>query len=294
MALRGVKPKSIEKRLKALFYGRAGVGKTTAAIQFPRPYLIDTERGAENDQYVKLLNKSGGAYFHTTDPEELRKELLSLLSEKHPYKTVVIDPITVIYDRLVDEGLQLKGDQFGRYKMHSDRLMKNILNLLTRLDLNVITTCHAKAKWVRSKNAKGEDQATQDGFTFDGYPKLDYLYDLMFEIEKREDGGRVGVVRKTRIDGFPEGEVFPFSYDEVARRYGKDILERDAVAQALATSDQVARIKQFMELQLLDQETLDKWLDHAGAETISELSAEAAAKGIEKLEAKITPKGEAA
>jgi GTPase SAR1 family protein len=42
MALRAKKPEAVEKRLKALFYGSAGVGKTTAAIQFPRPYLIDT------------------------------------------------------------------------------------------------------------------------------------------------------------------------------------------------------------------------------------------------------------
>lgn len=48
MALRGVKPTAIQKRLKALFYGAAGVGKTTAAISFPSPYLIDTEKGAEN------------------------------------------------------------------------------------------------------------------------------------------------------------------------------------------------------------------------------------------------------
>jgi GTPase SAR1 family protein len=53
--LRAKKPTTIQKRFKALFYGAAGAGKTTAAIQFPRPYLIDTERGCENDSYTKLL-----------------------------------------------------------------------------------------------------------------------------------------------------------------------------------------------------------------------------------------------
>jgi hypothetical protein len=47
VALRGSIPKPEDKRLKAMFFGAAGVGKTTAAIQFPAPYLIDTERGAE-------------------------------------------------------------------------------------------------------------------------------------------------------------------------------------------------------------------------------------------------------
>ena len=58
MTLRGKKPESVEKRLKLLMYGTAGVGKTTAAISFPAPYLIDTERGAENDQYIEILDKN--------------------------------------------------------------------------------------------------------------------------------------------------------------------------------------------------------------------------------------------
>ncbi len=114
MALRGVKPTKIEKRLKAMFYGPAGVGKTMTAIQFPRPYLIDTERGAENAQYVSALEKAGGVYFPCTDPDDLIREVTALLSEKHPYQTVIIDPLTVIYDRLIEKGINEKGDKFTR------------------------------------------------------------------------------------------------------------------------------------------------------------------------------------
>ena len=53
MALRGVKPEKIQKRLKALFYGNSGVGKTTASINFPKPYLIDTEKGAYMERITK-------------------------------------------------------------------------------------------------------------------------------------------------------------------------------------------------------------------------------------------------
>src|SRR5690349_14521958 len=102
MALRGKKPEAIEKRLKALFYGTAGVGKTTASIQFPAPYLIDTEKGAENTQYVELLKKQGGAIFQTSQFDEMIAEITALLSESHPYKTLIIDPITVVYNDLLD------------------------------------------------------------------------------------------------------------------------------------------------------------------------------------------------
>ena len=74
--LRGIKPTVVQKRLKALFYGGAGVGKTTAAIQFPKPYLIDTEKGATNDQYLEILNKNGGVIFSTVDFDELVQEIL--------------------------------------------------------------------------------------------------------------------------------------------------------------------------------------------------------------------------
>src|ERR1017187_4246782 len=100
MALRGIKPTTIEKRLKAFFYGAAGSGKTTASISFPRPYLIDCERGAENEQYVEKLDAQGGAIFQTSDFNELIKEIRSLLSESHEYKTLIIDPLTSVYNSL--------------------------------------------------------------------------------------------------------------------------------------------------------------------------------------------------
>src|ERR1700744_5541011 len=103
MTLKGKKPTLIEKRLKCMLYGASGVGKTTAALQFQSPYLIDCERGAENTQYVELLEKNGGAIFQTTSFAEVLSEIKSLLSIQHEYKTLVIDPLTTIYNNLVDE-----------------------------------------------------------------------------------------------------------------------------------------------------------------------------------------------
>ena len=235
MALRGKKPSTVTKRLKALFHSPAGGGKTTAAIQFPKPYLIDTERGAENDQYVAALEKSGGAYFFTTDFDEMTQEITALMTERHSYRTVIIDPLTVPYMAELDkEAKRLankedpSGTAFGRNKQVPDRKVKHLLNLLLRLDMNVIITSHSKAEW---KNG-----APTGVNTFDCYGKLDYLFDLVFEIQKRGKE-RVGIVRKTRCVGFEEGEVFPFSYDEIANRYGREVLERSASQEVLASQD---------------------------------------------------------
>lgn len=282
MALKGKPPEKIEKRMKALLYGRAGVGKTTASIQFPKPYVIDTERGAENDQYVAAMKKAGAAYLMTTDPDELISEVKSLIAESHPYRTLVIDPMTVIYNDLLDKGAEEFGTEFNRHKGPANRKLKHLLALLLRLDMNVIVTSHAKPKWVRGKDARGKDTSVQDGMTFDCYDGLDYLFDLVFEVEKRGND-RVGIVRKSRVESFAEGDVFEFSYNTVADRYGRAELERGAVAVAFATPEQIKELKELCDARKDGETLLDKWLDKANATTIEELPSEVAAKCIDFL-----------
>lgn len=283
MALRGVKPEKLEKRLKALFYGQAGAGKTTAAISFPKPYLIDTEKGATNDQYVELLKKNGGVIFQTSDFQELINEVRALLVEKHDYKTLVIDPLTTLYNDLLDKAALKVGTEFGRHYGEANKAMKHLLNLLLRLDMNVIITSHAK-------NEYGQNLAVL-GQTFDCYKKLDYLFDLVFEVQKRGKD-RVALVKKTRVEGFPEGDVFPFSYDEISKRYGKKILEKEAEAQTLATPEQVSELNRLIELLKITEEVTDKWLKKADSETFAEMPSDAIEKCIKHLKSQI--QGEAA
>lgn len=272
MALRGKSPETVKKRLKLMMFGPAGVGKTTAAIQFPKPYLIDTEKGAENSQYVKLLRDAGGAYFGTSDFEDMLKEVMALLSEKHDYQTLIIDPITVVYNDLLEKAGKKVGTDFGRHYAEADRAMKRLLNLALRLDMNVVFTCHSKKMY-------GEGMV-ELGQTFDGYKKLDYLFDLVIELQ-RKGKNRIGVIRKTRMPEFPEAfEVDPWNYGTLADRYGRDILERDAKPQALASDEQVNRLRSLIASLKVPEETTDKWLDKAGASDFAEMPAETIAKCI--------------
>jgi len=278
MALRGVKPEKIEKRLKALFYGDAGAGKTTAAISFPKVYLIDTEKGSVNDHYVDMINENGGAVFQTTDFDELVQEIKSLLTEKHDYKTVVIDPLTTLYNDLLEKSEKVVGSDFGRHYAHSNKKMKQLLNLLLRLQMNVIITCH-------SKNEYGQNLAVL-GKTYDGYKKLDFLFDLVFEVQKRGKE-RVGIVKKSRIASFPDGETFPFSYNEIAKRYGKDILEQESVPENIATEEQIKELNRIVELLKIPQETIDKWLDKSNSMSFEEMPEEIILKIITHLKKQI-------
>lgn len=287
MALRGKKPTAvIKKRFKVLWYGPAGVGKTIQALQFPRPYLIDTERGAENEQYVKALESAGGAYMFTNDPDTLIEEIRSLISEEHPYKTLIIDPLTVIYNDLLDTWSQRlataddpTGTSFSRHKQPADRKIKHLLSLMMRLDMNLIITSHEKAKWEKD----GSGKPVETGKTYDAYSKLDYVFDLVMQVERRGNE-RVARIVKSRIESFPYLDTIPFSYDEIANRYGRDVLERDAVAVALATKEQSALLRALLGERKNGEDILSKILEKEGATEIEELPADYVGKCIAKLQ----------
>lgn len=278
MALRGKSPTKVEKRLKALFYGPAGVGKTMTAIQFPKPYLIDTERGAQNDQYVSILAQSGGAIFNTADFDEMIKEVKSLLTEKHGFKTLIIDPLTIVYNDLLEKAMIKVGTEFGRHYAEANRHMKHLLNLLLRLDMNVLITAH-------SKNEYGQNLAVL-GQTFDCYKKLDYLFDLVLEIQKRGKE-RIAIIKKTRIEGFPDNESFGFNFDDMASRYGLTLLEKEMVPEVLASEEQVIQLNRLIELLNIGPDVVEKWMTKANAETLEEMPTDSIQKCIDYLLTKI-------
>jgi KaiC/GvpD/RAD55 family RecA-like ATPase len=278
MALKAKKPAMIESRLKALFYGCAGVGKTMAAIQFPRPYIIDTEGSTNKPQYVRAIEAVDGAVLMTVDFDEMVNEVRELLTTKHEYKTLVIDSLTLLYNDLLEKAERKVGTEFGRHYGEANKRMKQLLNLLFRLDMNVIITSHSKNEYGANLSVLGQ--------TFDCYKKLDYLFDLVFEIQKRGNH-RVGLVKKSRIEAFPDSESFPFSYDEIAQRYGRHILEREAVAQELSTPEQVAEMLRLIDLLKVPVETYQKWLDKASSEGWEDMQKDSIQKCIDHLKAKI-------
>src|SRR6476620_11460728 len=122
--LRARKPEAVVKRLKMFMFGPAGVGKTTAAIQFPRSYIIDGERGTDN--YDKLITASGSVVFQTTDINEVVEEVQSLLTIPHDYRTLVIDPITPLFNDLLDKSEAKVGSDFGRHYGAANKTMKRL------------------------------------------------------------------------------------------------------------------------------------------------------------------------
>ena len=270
MALRAKKPEAVTKRLKLFMFGPAGVGKTTAAIQFPKSYIIDCERGTEN--YEKLVNDSGSAVFQTTDIQEVVQEVKGLLTEKHDFRTLVIDPITTIYNDLLDKCEMQVGSDFGRHYGAANKTMKRLANLIMALDMNVVITAHAKAEYGQN--------FSKIGYTFDGWKQLDYWFDLVIELGKK---GKKRFARtvKTRLEQFPDEDVFEWSYDAIKKRYDPSILEREAAAVQMAGPEQIREIKDLLAIVRLPEGTTDKWFAKAGVDVWEDMPAETIAKCIE-------------
>jgi hypothetical protein len=274
--LRARKPEAVTKRLKLFMFGPAGVGKTTAAIQFPNSYIIDCERGAEN--YDRMISASGSVVFQTTDIQDVIAEVKSLLTEKHEYRTLVIDPITTVYNDLLDKCETQVGADFGRHYGAANKQMKRLANLIMALDMNVVITAHAKAEY-------GQNFA-KIGYTFDGWRQLDYWFDLVVELSKKGKK-RIAKVVKTRIDRFPDDEVFEWSYDAIRRRCDVAILEREANAVALASSHQVQELKELLAVVRLPEGTTDKWLAKAGVDVWEDMPTDVIGKCIEYVKSRL-------
>lgn len=276
MALRGKKPEDRKQRLKLLLSGEAGVGKTTAAIQMPRPYIIDTEQGSVH--YGELIESSGGAVFEAKRFDDIVAEVRALMTEEHDYLTLVIDPITVVFNELLDEGEKKVGTEFGRHYGYANKQFKRLCNLLTTIDMNVVITAHEKNEYGEKLEIVGK--------TFDGYRKLDYIFDLWLQLERdKKSKKRMATVRKTRLAEFPDLDKFEWSYEGIKGRYGVERLEKTAETMELANPDQVERFRYLLGT-LTENEVAALKIDKAlkDVEDIADLTADRITKGIKLIE----------
>jgi hypothetical protein len=290
--LKGVDPKTAEpKKPKVLVYGAPGVGKTWTSLDFPKVFYVDTEGGANLDHYTDKLKKSGGVYFGVEqgalDFNEVIGQIQALATEDHPYKTLVIDSFTKLFNtaianeaqRIEDAG---KKNEFGIDKKPAIAQTKKLINWLSKLDMNVILICHEKPEWgIDSSGVR-----TQIGMTFDAFDKLSYELDLSLNIF-RNGPKRLSRIKKSRLLGFPDGESFEWSYDGFAERYGRAVIERKSEKIKLATEEQVKEIERLLDLVKLPEDWLEKTLAKVTANSVSELNDDQASKTISFLKGKL-------
>lgn len=285
---------------KGVAYGKQGGGKSWFALQLPRPYYIDVEEGSEREQYQARLLQAGGKYMDRGDGagsfEVVIDQVKALAAEDHPFQTLVIDSLTKL--TMIENASERErigsNDPFSSYKKAGVAKTMRLLDAISKLDMNVVLIAHEIPEW-QTIDGKRE----QTGVMPDCYDKVSYELDLTLRILLTSKGNRVAQIGKSRILGFPEGDRFNLqvngtdtSYEEFAKRYGKDALEGPRTPTVFATPEQIAEIERLLALLKPDADEVKKKLVACKAETWSDLTSEQADAAINKwLKKKLeTPK----
>lgn len=286
--LKAVTPKAAEpSKPKVLIFGKPGAGKTWGALDFPRCYYIDTEGGANLAHYTDKLEKAGGMYLGpehgSNDFKVVLEQVQALAVEDHPYKTLVIDSVSQLINVETADEAERLGDKdvFGASKKPAVAHMRRLVNWLQRLPMNVVLIAHEKTEWGLVKGTR-----TEIGATFDAWDRLAYELHLIMNIVK-SGNTRSAKVGKSRLLGFAEGTSFPWSYEQFAQRYGRDVIEADAAPIMMATPAQIAELQGLLERVRMPEDWLDKCLKKGMAESLADMDAANTAAMINMLKSKL-------
>ena len=122
-------------KVKAVIYGPSGSGKTHFASTAPSPIFASAESGllsvAKTGRKIDFVN--------IASVKDLRELLLFLKTEKHNYKTVVIDSISEI-NEIIKEKLEKDSGRSMQLQDWSNlaKQIKGILRSFRDLDMHVI------------------------------------------------------------------------------------------------------------------------------------------------------------
>lgn len=140
-----------DQALMWCFYGQPSSGKSTLASKFPSPLFLDVEDSTGLIPNVTRLTSKDLPNF-----ESVVSVVDDLYKEKHDYKTVVIDSLTVL-EKLAETFVcksakvtSMSSIPFGNGKVmlneNISQFVAKLKNLQLDKNINIIFTAHAKIK----------------------------------------------------------------------------------------------------------------------------------------------------
>ena len=276
------KAEKVTKRAKILVTANAGVGKTVFALQFPAPCVIDMEHGT--DLYG---HKYDFEVKHTQDIKEVDAIVQTLLTTTHPYKTLVIDSLTVYAEELQEQIAAKNKGEMGpkEWGMLSSGIAK-LCRMLTLLDMNIIVTTGEKNLYADGEFMK------KIGVVYDAPRKLNRHFDTVvrFWVDTDKSTGKISRWAtcegtdhlKNRGDLLPSG-IFPLEYEVFKKAYG-DVIEGESIPVEFLNEEQSKKIDELVILLNLGQDQIGRALAKVDVKNKNELTKGKATELIEILE----------
>lgn len=267
---------------KILVFGPPGVRKTWEACAFPNAYYIDTEGGASLPAYQKRILEAGGVYMGKDEGSQdfatVIQEIATLATTEHQFQTLVIDSFSKLYLLTAAEAENRVGNAFAADRKEANKPTRQLMSWLERLDMNVLLICHEKEKWKRQGR-----ELVNEGQTFDGYEKMEYDLHLCIRVDK---GG--AKVMKSRLEGFQLDSRFPWSYEEVEKRFGKAVMLRKPKTIELPTAAELAELKRLLDVVKMPEGWEDKALNKAGVSSWQDMDRDKVQACIKHLAGLVT------
>ena len=278
MALKGkIKIEDVNNnKLNLLVYGGPGAGKSHFCCSFPNTCYMDTENLHKYKKYRDMLKASGGEIYSVNSLDEIYDNVRSLLKDPEHYSTIVIDSLSNIYkieceveaDRLAEEAkMKNKGDtegnEFGRNRARPTRKVMRICQLLERLDMNVIVTCHEKDEYDNGVQVgKAPDIATK---------ATDYSLGTKVQILDTPAFPKRGLVKKSRYAEVPQHETIEMSYPAFKKFFGEDMFTNKATKEDLASIEQIDELNRLVKLLSVEEKMVNKWLAKSKSASFDEM-----------------------
>lgn len=191
---------------KVLLFGSAGVGKTVFALSHPgKGYLIDTEGGA--DHYAQFFPNV--KVLRTTQFKEILNALKWLENNAEKDSFLVIDSETMLWDALQYARATYTGAETSMKQLNLGdwgvikRIIKNIHQIMSNLDMDVIAIAHEKAE---TDSSGGVIE-----YIPDTERNVPYYFDIVMRLVRLGEQRRLEILKK-RVATIATGEVFDITY----------------------------------------------------------------------------------
>ena len=206
---------AVAPRVKCLVYGPSGVGKTYLALTAPgKVAVIDTEGGT-----AFYANRAGLSEFDvlpTKTFNDVTRAIAYLRDHPGEYETLVIDPVTVLYETLQDAAqlrrARVRNDADAELEMLDwnaiKRAYKALMTDIINLPMHVIVTARE-----RDETVKQGREFVKVGVKADAEKSTPYYFDTIVRLTANRDK-RAAIVEKDRT-GTLSGEVAGPSFDKL-------------------------------------------------------------------------------